>query len=144
MKKKPIILAFSFVVLFVTAFSLYYRYHQNSNELSYNYDESNFHEFYTDNKGYVNYRCEIVVKNNSNKKVSFTMEADVLEDWLLRLTKESYAFAYKNSSPNYEVFKINPNSEQTYPVIFKVLSAGGKKKLDRLPPTNIIFNIIKE
>jgi hypothetical protein len=135
--KRKLMISASLILLLLVVVLTWSKYEEKQNELTYSYDESVFHDFTLDKTGYVIFRCDITVKNYSNKKQMFTMKADVSKE--IGLTKDKFAFAFKDNSDSHEVFEIAPNTTQTYAVKFKALSGDRKTKVDRLPPKEVIF-----
>jgi hypothetical protein len=107
--------------------------------LTYKYDESTFHEYTVEVSGYVIFRCDITVKNQSRSNQQFTMKADMSRD--MGLVQEKYAVVYKEASPEPEVFEIAANHTVTYAVEFKALHGDKMTKEDRMPPGKVLFTL---
>jgi hypothetical protein len=86
-------------------------------------------------------RDTITVKNASNEDVNFYMLADMSEDY--GLVTEKLVPACKEGTLEKEQFFIEANSEQTYVVNFRALKGHKETKFDRLPPNEIVFEIVR-
>lgn len=85
---------------------------------------------------------DIVVKNNTNKDLTFYMYADVSEDKGLII--EEFAPACEKDTLTKQRYQIKAKAKTTYIAYFKAKKGDKATKYDRRPPNNIKFEIIDQ
>ncbi len=113
---------------------------KETEQLTYNYDESSMTGDFTIENDEVIIPCIISVSNNTNEEQSFTMTGVFEEDEESSLLQDEKISACSKGNKS-KVFYISPNSTEVYQVLFIGKHGGGTQKEDRLPPDEIIFNI---
>jgi hypothetical protein len=112
-----------------------------SNEKLVYVNENSLHSDFHFEEGYVVFRDNIVIRNISNKDIYFYMSANMNEDY--GLVTERTVPACKEETLEKEQFFIKAKSEQSFSVTFKAQKGNKESKFDRLPPNDIVFEIIK-
>ncbi len=132
------IVLIAFVSIAVVLFLIQFFNKKYNYPLEYEYKQSYHNNFYAEN-GYVVFEDSIKIKNTTSKDLAFYMTANVSED--IGLVTDGTATACNKDTLEKELFFIKANSEQIYSVHFKAEKGDYDKKLNRLPPKKIIFEI---
>lgn len=92
---------------------------------------------------YIIYEDYIFLKNNTNKPLTFYMQANLSSEkkYLAKVTTTGYAC--KKNSLSREKFSIKAKEEKLFHVWFKAKSNGLKGKTDKLPPKSITIILVK-
>lgn len=135
MTKKIFVVCSIFVTILSAVFitSIWINKEEKGN-LVYVFDKSILND-YKIGAGLVSFNCTIVVKNNSDDKLHFSMHPD----WSNEIGLVSEAYEQETISRFEKVHIIEPNAESSFAVNFTVPFGGNKTKKDRLPPKKIDF-----
>lgn len=142
-KKRIIIFSIISVLIVISCSLIYilglYENGKNNGPILYDYKSSYHDEFYVENN-YVVFVTSVKLRNTSAKDLFFYMNADVSED--NGLVVEDTAIACEKASNKKLKFYIKAKSDGDFKVYFKAKKGTKSTKKNRLPPSNITFEII--
>jgi hypothetical protein len=110
--------------------------------ITYNSVCSQFMDFSIKNN-YIIYEDYIFLKNNTNKSLTFHLQANLSSEKKYLAKNTTTGYACKKDSLSKEKFSIKAKEEKLFHVWFKAKSNGLKGKTDRLPPKNITIVLVK-
>lgn len=139
MSKKKLVIILCCLIILGVIFSVIY--FSNRPDLEYIVKESCFHDFKIEQNN-VYLICDIQVKNNTAKQLSFYLLEDASEERLV-LEDKIYAYNPENLDEK-QLFIIEPHTTKVYKNVYlKGTSTGEKQRENRNPPQVMEFEVVE-